>query len=112
MTDEQIIAAAIRDACPDPDDDCLPDEEACFEKHPVHGCGTTNGVIDEVYADVDKLAALIVAALNVAGRLGPGSTSPEPGPEPLAEAPTLTQIVEFLDPDGVLRAEPTKGGTE
>jgi hypothetical protein len=42
----------------------------------------------------------------------PPSISLEPGPEPLAEAPTLTEIVEFLDPDGKLRAESTKDGTE
>lgn len=32
------------------------------------------------------------------GEAWPGSTSPEPGPEPLAEAPTLTQIVEYFHP--------------
>lgn len=76
MTDEELIAAAIRAACPDPDVDCLDDQATCFEHHPIHEVGRVRGVIETVEADVEPLATLVVAALAAAGRLGPGSTSP------------------------------------
>lgn len=69
---------------------------------------------------------LVTSRVKELHAAGPVSTSPETGPErscggvdrahqhcthgprPLDEAPTLTEIVEFLDPDGALRAESTK----
>lgn len=68
-SNEDIVKRAVRDACPDPDNDCLSDEEECFNKHPIHEGGSTDGVIDSIYADVDGLAFLIVKALADSGRL-------------------------------------------
>jgi hypothetical protein len=59
----------------------------------------------------DGMAWVTRARIAANEGFGPVSTSPETVPAP-AEAPTLTEIVEFLDPDGTLRAESTKDGSE
>ena len=95
-TDVELVAAAIRAGCCQPEADC-PDG------HAVHWSAASDGVIEEVLADVDALAGLVVAALENAGRLaGPGSSSPEPGPASVA--PTIPAVVGPDDQIGVLAA--------
>lgn len=61
-----ILATAIRNAAhhPDGDDGCIADAEECLRLHPIHEAGTTNGVVDEIYADVDGLVEVIIQALD------------------------------------------------
>lgn len=95
--DVELLARAIREACPT-DDQCVADEEECFRAHPVHEAVSRDGVIESVYADIDGLVRTILAALSSSGRLLPpgsetdwrvryptlGRVSPPIGPMPEA----------------------------
>ena len=69
MTDAELLKEAIRAACPDPDFDCLSDEEECFIHHPIHEAGRSGGVIVSVYADIDGLVEVMLKTLVDANRL-------------------------------------------
>lgn len=58
-----ILATAIRSACPDPDD-CDADEDECFQHHPIHAVVTTGHVVTRIEADLDGLVDLIIATLR------------------------------------------------
>lgn len=86
--------------------------------HTVTARKVTSALVEFVHAGLAQAPQCdeglsSIAELTVEGRAwllsvtaregeGPAATSPAAGPP--AEAPTLTQIVEFLDPDGTLRA--------
>lgn len=59
MTLEDRIAQFLRESCPDPEKDCIADEDACFQQHPVHAASTFNGVIGSAYIDIEGTAKLL-----------------------------------------------------
>lgn len=61
-----LVAKAIVDAIPD-EAECLNDEEACFEIHPVHLGWSVEGEVRTVYARVAGTAEIVIAALIEAG---------------------------------------------
>lgn len=66
----ELVARAIREATDTELDDCLDDEDACFERK-IHLGAATNGVVRTVYATPEMIADVAVAALAEAGRLLP-----------------------------------------
>lgn len=56
-----LIAQALRDAaCTG---DCGLDEDECFDQHGIHEFSRVHGVTESVYADIEALAAVIVAVV-------------------------------------------------
>ena len=58
------LRAKLMAVVPDPDNDCLPEEDLCLEAHPIHAVGWVDGELRSVYARLDPLLELIVEGLS------------------------------------------------
>lgn len=58
----QYLRKVIEDQVP-PDGACVEDEQVCMALYPVHDGGRRNGVLTEVYAEVEGLIDLVLRAL-------------------------------------------------
>lgn len=79
--DRQRLIDTIRAAVPD-DSDCVQYQDVC--PHPIHLAGSVDGVVTDIYADVEGLVDLILKEVyTYVSEQGPGGAmGPGPGDRP------------------------------